>query len=94
MIRRLLLLLALSCAGSPLVPVPLPTVDAAGCGPAAANLAALHCHDSLDADYAAPDPQTGEMFIVVCGRDLQAAAPIPVACLAAAKTCAEAEQCR
>lgn len=85
--------LAMNCSPTP-GPAPVPSKYT--CSDAANNLASVDNGTCADADgilYSKPNKK-GEMFVDTCNNQLAIHVPVPVTCLATAKTCTEAKQCR
>ena len=88
---------AFDCKPTP-SPTPIPATDSApactlaNCTCAAQNLAAMGCVDASGIPYSQPN-DAGETFVLTCQSAQTKHIPVPVGCLSAAKSCAEAKSC-
>lgn len=92
----LLALFALfACSPTP-QPAPMPADAAISCSAVAAHVVGVEngaCTDAHGVPYAKPLP-TGETFAQTLCNAVDAGAHVPLACLAAAHSCAEVKACR
>jgi hypothetical protein len=85
--------LAMDCAPTP---PPAPPPSKYTCSDVALNLASVEGGTCADADgilYSKPNKK-GELYVDTCSSALSIHVPVPLTCLATAKTCAGAKQCR